>query len=82
MKEEIKCYCGHTTYCDCGLETLEEAAERYTRDATIFLQGVEEGIKEQQERSYSEEELLEILASYADWSINDIRGWFEQFKKK
>ena len=18
MKEETKCYCGHTTYCDCG----------------------------------------------------------------
>ena len=20
MKEETKCYCGHTTYCDCGPE--------------------------------------------------------------
>ena len=33
MEEETKCYCGHTTYCDCGpeepkQETLEEAAER------------------------------------------------------
>ena len=26
--EETKCYCGHTTYCDCGPETLEEVAER------------------------------------------------------
>jgi hypothetical protein len=25
--EETKCYCGHTTYCDCGPETLEEAFE-------------------------------------------------------
>ena len=28
--EQIKCYCGHTTYCDCGplpKQTLEEAAE-------------------------------------------------------
>ena len=24
--EETKCYCGHTTYCDCGPETLEEAS--------------------------------------------------------
>ena len=26
MKEETKCYCGHTAYCDCGpeQETLEE----------------------------------------------------------
>ena len=38
-------------------ETLEETAERYTRDTTIFLQGVEEGIKEQQKRSYSEEDM-------------------------
>ena len=26
--EQTKCYCGHTTYCDCGPETLEEVAER------------------------------------------------------
>jgi len=24
MKEETKCYCGHTTYCDCGPEILKE----------------------------------------------------------
>ena len=34
MNKKIKCYCGHTDYCDCGSlkepkqETLEEAAER------------------------------------------------------
>jgi hypothetical protein len=28
MKEETKCYCGHTTYCDCGPETLEEAQKQ------------------------------------------------------
>ena len=30
--EQIKCYCGHTTYCDCGplpKQTLEEAAEKW-----------------------------------------------------
>jgi hypothetical protein len=33
--KQIKCYCGHTTYCDCSpleepkQETLEEAAEKY-----------------------------------------------------
>ena len=33
--KQIKCYCGHTIYCDCGpleepkQETLEEAAEKY-----------------------------------------------------
>ena len=34
--EETKCYCGHTTYCDCGpeepkQETLEEAVELFFR---------------------------------------------------
>jgi hypothetical protein len=30
--EQIKCYCGHTTYCDCGplpKQTLKEAAEKW-----------------------------------------------------
>jgi hypothetical protein len=36
--KQIKCYCGHTTYCDCSpleehkQETLEEAAESYGKD--------------------------------------------------
>ena len=49
MKEETKCYCGHTTTCDCGpeqdfkdielpqqerQETPEEAAERLAYDST------------------------------------------------
>lgn len=35
--EQIKCYCGHTDYCDCGpleglkQETLEEVAENYSK---------------------------------------------------
>jgi hypothetical protein len=34
MKKSTKCYCGHTTYCDCGpeehkQETLEEVSEKY-----------------------------------------------------
>ena len=71
-------------------ETLEEAAvinykklyegEPLTQDVPI--DAFKQGARWQQERSYSEEEVLQILASYADWSINDIRGWFEQFKKK
>ena len=26
-KQETKCYCGHTTYCDCGPETIEDSAK-------------------------------------------------------
>jgi hypothetical protein len=53
---------------------------------TAFLSGMIEGAKWKQERSYSEEEVLEIIRQYAfeehliTSSKPDI--WFEQFKKK
>jgi len=69
--EEIKCYCGHTTTCDCGPETLEEAAEglylSYENNKLLYghsedLQlaykaGIFDGAKWQQEKSYSEEDI-------------------------
>lgn len=71
-------------------ETLEEVAEKYVNSfeygiahpRRVCINAFINGAKWQQERSYSEEEVLQILASYADCSINDIRVWFEQFKKK
>ena len=75
---------------------LEEAAERlYPTDYgekskniinIIKLDAFVSGAKWQQERSYSEEEVLEIIRQYAfeehliTSSKPDI--WFEQFKKK
>jgi hypothetical protein len=79
-------------------ETLEEAAERYADKIWDFSNSNEKtlhancnkaflkGAKWQQERSYSEEEVLEIIRQYAleehliTSSKPDI--WFEQFKKK
>jgi hypothetical protein len=139
---QIKCYCGHTTYCDCGpkepkltfddylkqnpyiitssftkedweadiwekwnnlynskeeQETLEEAAENYVRnesDATLKLiskYSFKDGAKWQQERMYSEEDMIE----FHKWAFQKNRieesdkttkelllEWFEQFKKK
>ena len=79
MKKEIKCYCGHTSYCDCGPETLEEAAvinykklyegEPLTQDVPIdvFI----DGAKWQQERMYSEEEVFKIVNDFCfDWNYN------------
>jgi hypothetical protein len=87
MKEDIKCYCGHTTYCDCSplekpkQKTLEEVAERmyreyptnpidkpewnYNRDINCFRKrkAFINGAKWQQERSYSEEDML----NFAEW---------------
>ena len=92
--KQIKCYCGHTITCDCEpkQETLEEAAEIYTKDGTKHYMektNVElafiAGAKWQQERSYSEEDLRNAYR----WGTLVNQGtkkhfneWFEQFKKK
>ena len=40
MKEEFetKCYCGHTTYCDCGVDVdFEIKQEKYSKQQTFEL---------------------------------------------
>jgi len=101
--KQIKCYCGHTSYCDCSpleepkQETLEEAAERYSQellDAKAIQFHEKSWIKAmfiwvakwQQERMYSDEEVLIILEEFKRYlSFGDEIAqaeWFEQFKKK
>lgn len=46
-KEETKCYCGHTTYCDCGPEQTDEKGKPMT-----YWGGLEEP---------KQEELLELF---------------------
>ena len=71
-------------------ETLEEVAERlypiYNRfrvqDSIKKREHFIEGAKWQQERSYSEEEVKEILTK-CTWILTESKlKWFEQFKKK
>ncbi len=86
MKEETKCYCGHTTYCDCGPETLEEVSpvqqiidfiteefqkpnEPRNHYMSLLKRWCEvtlldEEVKWQQERSYSEEYIAEKLFNH------------------
>ena len=69
-------------------QALIDAAERYIAGDNYnrYYNDFIEGAKCQQERSYSEEEVLEIIRQYAleehliTSSKPDI--WFEQFKKK
>jgi len=78
-------------------ETLEEVAENESEyladweDKEMYQKAFIEGAKWQQERSYSEEEVKNILfewsmyklnASFEDGEIMDYEQWFEQFKKK
>lgn len=66
-------------------ETLEEAAERYiaednnNRYYNDFIAGAEW----QQERMYSETEVLQLLLRLQQTeSFDNLKEWFEQFKKK
>ncbi len=110
---QIKCYCGHTTMCDCSTieepkqETLEEAAHKMLMDFGIMSVG--ESInalnvkklmvlfaKEQQKRSYSEEDLRKAWEDgrnnvitvgkppfvITKFQHNSFSNWFEKFKKK
>ena len=61
----------------------EEAAERAVKsglfkDETLFIAGA----KWQQERSYSQLDIVRILSKYETLSNEDFNKWFEKFKKK
>ncbi len=102
---KTKCYCGHTTYCDCGPEqyfkdiefpqqerpeTLEDASWKYNPlkklDGEFLRHAFKEGAKWQQERMYTEEDMIN---AFNEGQALNVRGkliqgkeWFEQFKKK
>jgi hypothetical protein len=67
-------------------ETLEEVAERIAYDSTEENKGFPsikmfiEGAKWQQERSYSEEEVYNLLCQFPN--REELDDWFEQNKKK
>ena len=84
-------------------ETLEEAAEKFRSENPGTMQGgnntkilnaFKNGAKWQQERSYSDEDMISLLEfNYKketnglgtlrkDYSQKIIKEWFEQFKKK
>ena len=72
-------------------EPLEESAERISKTHSVyetgqddFYQGFIAGAKWQQERMYSEEETIQLLIKFNQeiQEVEDVRIWFEQFKKK
>lgn len=72
-------------------ETLEEAAKEYAKKHALSTRhishiGFEDGAKWQQKRSYSEEEVKQIidatLIEYSDFVLADVPEWFQKFKKK
>ena len=71
-------------------ETLEKVAGKYATDmGGDFHQGIYnafiKGAKWQQERSYDEEEVFELLENLVETfnpPTDNLKEWFEQFKKK
>jgi hypothetical protein len=73
-------------------ETLEEAAERYAESKSsnfsfrnTHIRDFKEGAKWQQERMYSEEDLLSAFEAgmmFIGEDKGSFREWFEKFKKK
>jgi len=72
-------------------ETIEEAAKNYAIDNSLIgyelmpYKGFINGAKWQQERSYSEEEVFELLENLVETfnpPTDNLKKWFEQFKKK
>ena len=50
----------------------------------FMLAGAQEGAKWQESQMYSEEEVTQLLIKFNQeiYEVEDVRGWFEQFKKK
>jgi hypothetical protein len=72
-------------------ETLEEAAEEFAKNYSIYPTaqddteyGFKHGAKWKAERMYGEEEVVQLLIKFNQEirEVNDVREWFEQFKKK
>jgi hypothetical protein len=76
-------------------ETVEEVAKNYVKQITIAEFGKPhnaphrvktfiEGAKWQSERMYSEEEVIKLIIKFNQQiqEVEDVREWFEQFKKK
>ena len=88
LKEEPCDNCNNKVCC-CIIRTQETieyelAALNYADGNgwnTLTIESFKEGAKWQQERMYSEEEVLEIVSN-CDGSISQAKKWFKQFKKK
>ena len=67
-------------------ENLEEYIENYNKLPNgvfkTYVGGYIDGAKWQQQNSYSEEEVLEIIYKFKQACPYFIKAWFEQFKKK
>lgn len=68
--KQIKCYCGHTTYCDCGPLEEQTAVEWLVEQITDGTMPAREAIKQAKE--------MEKEQSHAEY----MRGWKDGLTKQ
>jgi hypothetical protein len=75
--EQIKCYCGHTTYCDCEpLEVSEEAKQRAAN--YMSLKGALEPKQETTLEEAAKSKAFEFSVDYKPWETSlDYREYAE-----
>jgi hypothetical protein len=94
-KQDLDCPFDFTSRCTMGRcdckpkqETLEEAKKYaelsyYGDEVDAFVRGVK-WQKEQDNNKYSDEEVIQLLIKFNQeiQEVENVRGWFKQFKKK
>ena len=93
--KQIKCYCGHTTYCDCSpLEESKQETLEKVKDLSYWRANAEEDymkvpisvlryITELENRMFSEEEVIAIVEKSRETGLTaEYLLLTEQFKKK
>jgi len=90
QEKQTKCYCGHTTTCDCGPETLEEVrkverSDLYNKIHSIVRQipreDVETDAMDASSCAYDIEQLFYKLAQERSYSEEDMKeSWYNGMK--
>ena len=71
MKQETKCYCGHTTYCDCG----PDEEKSYNDEEVIEL--LQKALTHQDDG-----ETGSLVTAQGKIRTANFYSWFERFKNK
>ena len=85
MKEETKCYCGHTTTCDCGPEEIiDKLAENYLLssvernqygDELSFIDGFK--LKQEQIENFCNKRIKELAIAKTKFIEHELNDWIE-----
>jgi hypothetical protein len=82
MNKEIKCYCGHTTICDC--EPLKEPKQERMYSEEDMIKFAEFVATYPDKNKNINGQILHAKSKYdgSERTIDLLQVWFEQFKKK